>query len=51
MGECDRRGRPRPTADAQIAAIAIRFDLTIATRNVSDFEALPVGVVNPWSPR
>ena len=48
MGRCDRRGRPRAAADAQIAAIALRFGLTLVTRNTDDFRGMPVTVVNPW---
>ena len=48
MGECDRRGRPRAGADAQIAAIAIRFDVVVVTRNTADFANMRVKMVNPW---
>lgn len=51
MGECDRRGQPRSFADAQIAAVAIRFELDLVTRNVRDFRPMPVGIVDPWSGR
>lgn len=34
--------------DAMIAAIAIVHGLTVVTRNVSDFEALGVGLLNPF---
>ena len=44
-----RAGRPISTEDAQIAAIALAHDLTLATRNVSDFEGIDgLAVVNPW---
>jgi predicted nucleic acid-binding protein len=49
MGEGDRRGRPRAAADAQIAAIAVRHGLVLATRNLADFEGMGVGLVNPWT--
>lgn len=49
MGDSDRRGRPRAAADSQIAATAIRFDLTLATRNTADFAGLPVKLLDPWS--
>ena len=44
-----RAGRPISIEDAQIAAIALRHALTLATRNTRDFVAI-VGltVVNPW---
>ena len=41
-------GRPLPTIDSLIAATAIAHNLTIATRNVRDFEAAGVKVINPW---
>jgi hypothetical protein len=44
-----RAGRPISTEDAQIAAIALAHGLTLATRNVSDFEGIDgLAVVNPW---
>ena len=33
-----RRGRPRPFNDSWIAASCLTYDLSLATRNVSDFE-------------
>jgi toxin FitB len=48
LGEGDRAGRPRAVLDAQIAAIALRHDLVLVTRNVSDFEGTGVRMVNPW---
>jgi toxin FitB len=35
--------------DAMIAAIAIARDLTVVTRNVRDFKAFPIVVVNPFT--
>ncbi len=44
-----RAGRPISTEDAQIAAIALAHDLTLATRNVSDFEGIEgLKIINPW---
>ena len=48
MGEGDRIGRPRPAADAQIAAVARLHGLTLATRNTRDFEAMGVILLDPW---
>jgi predicted nucleic acid-binding protein len=48
MGTADRTGRPRASADAQIAATAIRHDLVLVTRNTSDFEDLTSALLNPW---
>lgn len=42
-------GRPISVEDAQIAAIALRHTLTLATRNTRDFEAIAgLSMVNPW---
>jgi predicted nucleic acid-binding protein len=42
------KGRPANVADAQIAAVATVRGFVVATRNVSDFEALGVPLINPW---
>jgi predicted nucleic acid-binding protein len=42
-------GRPVGAMDAFIAATAERHDLALVTRNVSDFNALGLRLVNPWS--
>jgi toxin FitB len=39
---------PHADRDALIAATALVHGLTVATRNVTDFERTGVGVVNPW---
>ncbi len=41
-------GRPVAAMDAFIAATSERYKLVLATRNVSDFEALGIRLVNPW---
>lgn len=41
-------GRPLDLGDALIAGTARAYDLTVVTRNVTDFEALDVDVLNPW---
>ena len=43
-------GRPPDLIDVLIAGTAKANGLTIATRNVRDFEGLGVEVVNPWEP-
>lgn len=48
MGDGDRAGRTLAAADAQIAAVAIRHDLTLVTRNVRDFRGFGMAVFNPW---
>lgn len=39
---------PRSDRDALIAATALVYGLTVATRNIADFERTGVSVVNPW---
>jgi predicted nucleic acid-binding protein len=38
----------RPQRDAMIAATALEHRLTIVTRNVRDFTAMGVPLLNPW---
>lgn len=49
MGNGDSAGRQKPMADAQIAAVAKRHGLTLATRNTKDFKDMDINLVNPWS--
>lgn len=44
----ERVGRPIAAADAQIASICSFWGATLATRNVSDFVATGIELVNPW---
>lgn len=44
-----RKGRALPLLDSMIAATALEHHLTVATRNVRDFEATGVRVVNPFA--
>ncbi len=37
------------TADCQVAAIAHSRGMTVATRNIRDFEGTGIKVVNPWT--
>ncbi len=41
--------RPLPIMDGFLAATAQVHELTLVTRNVVDFEGLPIAVVNPFS--
>jgi toxin FitB len=42
---------PRAERDALIAATALVHGLTVVTRNVTDFEAAGVALINPWRPQ
>lgn len=44
-----RAGIPIDKFDAQIAAIAARRGMTVATRDIGDFEGCGIPVVNPWT--
>ncbi len=44
----ERTGRRLNVQDGQVAAIALVHRMQVATRNVSDFEASGVALVNPW---
>lgn len=49
---CGRLHIPNPKSerDAMIAATAIIHQMTVVTRNISDFEQTGVKLVNPWEP-
>ncbi|HEV7660527.1 MAG TPA: type II toxin-antitoxin system VapC family toxin [Allosphingosinicella sp.] len=40
---------PKPERDAMIAATALVHGLTLATRNVTDFQPMGVKLVDPWT--
>jgi predicted nucleic acid-binding protein len=42
---------PRADRDALIAATALVHGMTVITRNIADFEATGVPLVDPWMPR
>lgn len=44
-----RLGAPSPPIDTLLAATALRHGLTLATRNVADFKATGIKLVNPWA--
>ncbi|MEM9532378.1 MAG: type II toxin-antitoxin system VapC family toxin [Pseudomonadota bacterium] len=49
---CARRrrlGRPISVADAQIASIAAASGFSVATRNIDDFEACDVSLIDPFT--
>jgi len=44
----ERRGRRLGVVDGLIAASALHHGLTVVTRNVADFDATGVALLNPW---
>lgn len=48
-GRLEQR-QPVPVVDGLIAATALRHDLTVVTRNVRDFSATGVSVLDPFAP-
>lgn len=50
MGLAKRRGRSVSSMDGWIAATAIANKLTLATRNIKDFDAFEINLYNPWTP-
>ena len=48
VARCEVAGRPIGVMDAFIAATAETHNLTLVTRNVSDFEASLDAIINPW---
>jgi len=48
MGDRKELGRPMSVPDGQIAAIARRDHLAIATRNAVDFDHCGIDVINPF---
>lgn len=48
LAERERSGQMMAMADAQIAAICLSRDATLATRNTRHFEGLGLALINPW---
>jgi len=46
--EAKRRGTPLSVIDGLLAATALQHNLTIVTRNISDFAHTQVAILNPW---
>ena len=44
----EKNGRLLPFVDSLIAATALRHNLILVTRNVSDFDGAGVQIINPW---
>ena len=49
QGEAEKTGTPLSTLDGLIAATAHTYNLTVVTRNESDFKPATVPIVNPWT--
>ena len=50
LAELKRKGRAMPLKDSLIAATARQYRLTVATRNVRDYDHTGVALVNPFEP-
>jgi len=48
LARAKNAGMPIPAVDGLIAATGLAFDLTVATRNVSDMDVEGLAVFNPW---
>lgn len=48
VAEAGVSGRVLPTIDSLLAATAYECGLTLVTRNVKDFQDLPIKILNPW---
>jgi predicted nucleic acid-binding protein len=48
MGSSERRGRKMATPDGMIAAIALRHQAPLATRNMSHFDVPGLRLIDPW---
>lgn len=49
MSACKGKGRGMSVCDGQIAAIVAAHRCQLATRNIKDFEACGISVVNPFT--
>lgn len=49
MGVAKRRGRGLSSMDGLIGATAIAHNLTLATRNIKDFDGFEIDIYNPWT--
>ncbi|MEZ2224471.1 type II toxin-antitoxin system VapC family toxin [Rhizobium sp. RCC_161_2] len=48
MDHAKRKGRGLSSMDGLIAATAIAHQLTLATRNIKDFQDLGIDLIDPW---
>lgn len=49
QGNAEKKGQTMASIDGLIAATAYTHNLTLVTRNESDFLVSGVGVINPWN--
>jgi toxin FitB len=49
--DAKRTGKTISIIDGLLAATALHHDLTIVSRNISDFTPTRVAVLNPWEPQ
>ncbi len=49
VGQLERTGQPLPALDSLIAALALHYWSTLATRNEGDFRAAGIALLNPWA--
>jgi len=49
QGNAEKAGMTMPTIDSLIAATAYTHNLTLATRNESDFAPANIPIINPWN--
>jgi predicted nucleic acid-binding protein len=49
VAERERHGRPISSADGQVAAICRHHRARLATRNVRDFDATGISVLDSWA--
>jgi predicted nucleic acid-binding protein len=49
VADARTQGRSPKMGDAQMAAVACREGMAVATGNVADFKALQVSVIDPWA--
>jgi predicted nucleic acid-binding protein len=48
MAQSQAKGSTLPVVDCLLVATALQHNLTVVTRNVSDFAVAGLGLINPW---